>query len=388
MQRLTIRPFECAILSLVFIWLGCGGNSTVGHSPIQPAAHDLIYTANAAGSPATVSAFSQDRISGALTAVAGSPFTTGSGSLALATDGAYKFLFVANMFSGDISAFTVNTTSGVLTPVAGSPFAAEFGIDSIAVDRSGSNLYAVSLHSSNVYAYSIGSTGTLSPLSGFPVTVGPSAIASNAVVLDVSGAFLYIVTVDSMSAAAVYGFSRDLASGALSPLAGFPVPVDGRSNTAVFEPGNKFLLVTGTGVFGTVGGVSVFSLNNSTGALTPVAAALQVGTDPSGVVTDKTGHFVYIPNTGDATISELTLDASGGLASIGSPVPSGGNGSINGPMGVATDVAGHFVYVCNASNDISVFSINASDGALTPVAGSPFSTGNGPHAILFMQGKS
>jgi 6-phosphogluconolactonase (cycloisomerase 2 family) len=148
------------------------------------------------------------------------------------------------------------------------------------------------------------------------------------------------------------------------------------------------MLVTGTGVFGTVGGVSVFSFNSSTGALTLAAPAVQVGTDPSGVVTDNTGHFVYIPNTADATISAFTLDASGTLTSLGSPVPSGGNGSINGPMDIATDINGRFVYVCNASNDISVFSMNSSTGALTPVGGSPFSTGNGPHAILFVQGTS
>jgi len=41
--------------------------------------------------------------------------------------------------------------------------------------------------------------------------------------------------------------------------------------------------------------------------------------------------------------------------------------------------------VCNASNDISVFSTNG-NGGLMAITGSPFSDGgNGPSAILFVQ---
>jgi DNA-binding beta-propeller fold protein YncE len=80
------------------------------------------------------------------------------------------------------------------------------------------------------------------------------------------------------------------------------------------------------------------------------------------------------------------MDASGALTEItGSPFPSGGSGVTNGPLGIATDVAGHFAYVCNASNDISVFSIDGGSGALTAISGSPFPDGgNAPSAIVFV----
>jgi DNA-binding beta-propeller fold protein YncE len=206
------------------------------------------------------------------------------------------------------------------------------------------------------------------------------------VILDPTGKYLYVTNQDSL-AADIYGFSRDATSGALTSLAGSPVPVDGLANKTAFNPAGQFLLVTGTGVFGTVGGVTVFSLDAATGALTEVNSAVEVGTDPGAVVVDSSGKFVYIPNTADVTISAFTLDATGGLTAVpGSPFPSGGSGSINGPLGIATDTAGHFVYVCNASNDISVFSISASNGALTPIAGSPFPDGgNTPSAIVFVQ---
>ncbi|HEY8669886.1 MAG TPA: hypothetical protein VIL63_03525, partial [Terriglobales bacterium] len=59
-------------------------------------------------------------------------------------------------------------------------------------------------------------------------------------------------------------------------------------------------------------------------------------------------------------------------------------GSINGPLGIATDNSGKFIYVANASNDISVLTTN-SLGQLTPITGSPFPDGsNAPSAIVFV----
>jgi len=135
------------------------------------------------------------------------------------------------------------------------------------------------------------------------------------------------------------------------------------------QPGH-FLLVTGNGTFGLNGGIDVFAINVSTGALWIVGSPVQVGVDPAGIVTDFSDKFVYVPNTGDATVSAFAFNSTtGGFMPIsGSPYPSGGRGTINGPQGIATDNQGKFVFVCNASNDISVFSITAGSGVLTPVS--------------------
>jgi 6-phosphogluconolactonase (cycloisomerase 2 family) len=82
----------------------------------------------------TIQAFTIDA-SGTLTPLAGSPFSTSTGSLGvnpidMAMDPEGKFLYVSNYTggsSGSISAFTVNTNSGALTPIAGSPFPAGAG---------------------------------------------------------------------------------------------------------------------------------------------------------------------------------------------------------------------------------------------------------------------
>jgi len=49
---------------------------------------------------------------------------------------------------------------------------------------------------------------------------------------------------------------------------------------------------------------------------------------------------------------------------------------------VAVDPTGMFAYVVNAGADsVSVYAIKATNGALTPIAGSPFVTGTQPTAI-------
>jgi DNA-binding beta-propeller fold protein YncE len=200
---------------------------------------------------------------------------------------------------------------------------------------------------------------------------------------------LYVTNGNSL-APEIYGFSRDSTTGGLTLLPGFPGGLYGFANKATFDPAGKFLLVTGTNVPGVVGGVEVLAFDSSTGRLGLAPGApfpFQVGVDPAGVIVDASGKFVYVPNTADATISAFTLDNTSGMLTpvAGSPFPSGGVGSINGPLGIATDNSGHLVYVCNASNDISVFSINSGSGALTLVSGSPFADGgNGPSAIIFV----
>jgi 6-phosphogluconolactonase (cycloisomerase 2 family) len=376
-----------AVLSILCFAPGCGGNSSTACNCTNGGGKNFVYTANAAGNPSTVSALSSDATTGALTAISGSPYSTGSGSMALAADPGGKFLYVANYFSGNISQFSINHTTGALSPVAGGPVAAEPGMDSLAIDPTGAFLYAVTDNSENLWAYSITSSGALNALAGTPIAIAPSGTQSSAVMIDPSGKYLYVAN-RSSSSASLYGFSRNTTTGAITALSAFPVALDGVANKGRFDPAGKFLLVTGTNVFLTVGGVDVFSLNASTGALTLTSGSpVQVRDDPAGVVVDASGKYVYVANTADATISEFTLDGtSGALTKLsGSPIASGGNGNINGPLGIATDDTGHFVYVSNASNDISVFSINSSNGVLTPISGSPFADGgNAPSAIIFV----
>jgi 6-phosphogluconolactonase len=83
-----------------------------------------LYTANSHEN--TISAFTIDAATGALTSVSGSPFATGAVGgfpFAIAMDPAGMFLYTANQGSDNISGLSINATTGALTSITGSPFA-------------------------------------------------------------------------------------------------------------------------------------------------------------------------------------------------------------------------------------------------------------------------
>ena len=103
----------------------------------------------------SVSAYTIDATSGALTPVTGSPFKAGSGTTGVAVDPRGKFAYVSNYTSGNVSAYTINASTGALTQLAGSPFAAGRGSDGIAVDAKGKFVYLGNENSNNISAYTI-----------------------------------------------------------------------------------------------------------------------------------------------------------------------------------------------------------------------------------------
>jgi DNA-binding beta-propeller fold protein YncE len=82
-------------------------------------------------------------------------------------------------------------------------------------------------------------------------------------------------------------------------------------------------------------------------------------------------EFAYVTNNGDNTISGYTINpATGTLSPIASsPFPTG-----NHPGSMSVDPSGKFVYVTNDSG-LGGYAINPVTGALTAIAGSPFVVG-------------
>ena len=127
----------------------------------------LLYTAFDA--TPTVGAFAFNSTLGSLSEIQGSPYPVGTKPSALTTDPAGKFLYVTNLgvpyqsdlsasqYDGSISAFTIDSGSGALTPVAGSPFAAGINSRSVVVDPTGQFAYV----SSSTYTTGYSSYATL-----------------------------------------------------------------------------------------------------------------------------------------------------------------------------------------------------------------------------------
>ena len=69
--------------------------------------------------------------------------------------------------------------------------------------------------------------------------------------------------------------------------------------------------------------------------------------------------------------------SSGALSLSGSPIAAGIL-----PASIVLDPSGQFAYVANdSSGSISVYAVDTTTGALTPVSGSPFAAGNQPRSI-------
>src|SRR5258708_22357174 len=135
--------------------------------PVDPAG--LFSVVENRGS--NVSAYSIDGTRGALTEIAGSPFSVAPGSYpqSVTVDPAGRFAYVANQVSfplpGNVPAFAIDGTTGALTPVAGSPFLAGTRPSSVAVDPTGPFAYVANFSSNHVSAYTIaGTTGALTPM--------------------------------------------------------------------------------------------------------------------------------------------------------------------------------------------------------------------------------
>ena len=270
----------------------------------------FVYAPNSTDS--TISAYSLDGTSGALTQIAGSPFTTGPYPFGVVISPYGKFLYTANISGNTISAFSIDGATGTLTPLSGSPFAAGPYPQDLAFSPSGKFLYVSNSSGGTCFRLRANSDGSLTQVGPlYAAGLYPAALA-----VSPSG-FLYVPNANS-STISVY--SINAATGALTPISGSPFPGPGQPTQAAVAPSGQILYVSG----GNSNDIAAYRINRTTGALTPIS---------------------------------------------GSPFPGGGTDLFS----VAISSSDQFLYTADENSfQISGYSINATTGALTPLAGSPF----------------
>lgn len=374
--------FECIFAGLLVL---------LGFAMLTASAHaqsTFVYTNNENITANTVSAFVVG-VGGTLTMVPGSPFLTGgvggaagfyaSHRIITVTKSTGNFLYAsnggastANPGSNDISAFSINTANGFLTPLGLPVSSGASGPNdiSLAATPNGQFLYSGnSGFSGTISGFSVGSNGALTLLPGFPISVNG---APDGMTVSPDGKFL-AVALSLVNTVAMFSIS---ATGALTPVAGSPFPGGaGGTNTDVTINCASNLLFTGN----SHPLVTVYTIN-SNGTLTQIAGSpFTIGGSDSNVgVLSPDDRFLFVSNQSGNTITSLNVGAGGSLTQVtGSPFP---NPSGNTPAGMATNQAGTLLYAANGafgsgpSNVVTGFSI-ASNGALSPVPGSPFATG-------------
>ena len=173
------------------------------------------------------------------------------------------------------------------------------------------------------------------------------------------------------------------AGGALTPVSGSPFSTGLSSNPAsvAFSPDGS-LLAAADGGNDTV---SVFSVGGS-GALTAVSGSpfsTGGGSAPSWVAFSPDGSLLAVADTGASVhaVSMFSVGGGGALTPVsGSPFSTGG-GSV--PESVAFSADGSLLVVADEGIDrLSVFTV-AGGGTLTAASGSPFATGSSPTSVAF-----
>ena len=114
---------------------------------------------------------------------------------------------------------------------------------------------------------------------------------------------------------------------------------------------------------------------NSDGSLSPLLGTpFPAGNGPVSVVTHPNADFLYVSNQGSGELMVFVIDPE--LTSSSSVMIG------NAPLfGAITSDGARFYQTISSLAQIAGFSVSATDGSLTPIGGSPFSTGFFPRTI-------
>jgi 6-phosphogluconolactonase (cycloisomerase 2 family) len=217
--------------------------------------------------------------------------------------------------------------------------------------------------SGNVSALAISSSGGLSAVAGSPFAAGAGA---EFLALDSVHKFLFV---SNQNAGSLSVFSINTSTGVLTPVPGSPFPTPSTPHGVAVDPAGKFVFVGNES-----GSVSAFSISSTNGALTPVPGSPFPATSPFGVAISTSGKFLYVTNTNTgsglspSSISTFMIDATtGSLTAVNSPITTGTT-----PIGITADPNGKFLYLGeHMTESVGTFSADPSTGALTRVGSAP-----------------
>ncbi|HVO58311.1 MAG TPA: beta-propeller fold lactonase family protein, partial [Dongiaceae bacterium] len=317
-------------------------------------------------------------------AVAGSPFSTGATPVGIAIDPSNATLAVANLFGNSVSLFSLNSTSGVLTPAplplieaSANPFFINYGLGTTALSSPVGAVFAANAVSGDISAFtSTSSTGVLTA-AGSPVTGVPGNNFANA---DLRGHLLFVG-----GGTQVEGFAIDQTGGALTKLMGSPLSVTGTdTGSAVYvTPTEQFAYVLDS----TSGSLVQNRVDVFAGTVTGPGTSTPAFTGASNLAADTQGDFIYVlgQNATNGIQPFTTYTTTGGInASTQSPALPG-----NWTSGSVDATGQYFVAVDSTAKTLQSFSItpagtgSGSDGSLTPIGGAVTLPGTGPWVVTF-----
>ena len=250
--------------------------------------------------------------------------------------------------------------------------------DDLAVSAAGAFTFTAGVANGVAYAVTV-KTQPSSPAQncvvyGSPGTVADENVTDVLVSCTAVGRFAYAANAGDNT---ISVYSINSTTGALTPV-GSPVPTGSSPYAIAARPDGQYLYVVNE----ISNNISVYAVNATSGGLTAIPSSpFAAGMDPQALSFDPSGAYLYVANNGSDNLSAYAVNGSTGALT---PLSTATYATGAGPSAVSVSSDGRFVFVANhgGSNDISVFAITAGTGALSPVAGSPFAAGGNPHSAV------
>ena len=277
-----------------------------------------------------------------------------------------KFVYVANA-GGGVSGFSLNEATGALQALALSPYDVATTALHVTSDPAGKFLFVVNgngvLKVNTLTVYGINATtGELTRVAAYATGTDPWSAA-----VDPSGKFVYVRCEGSLSA-----YALNATTGALAPLAAPSIATAGGTGDVLIHASGLLLFTAGR----TSDTLQSFNLNPVTGALTPNATRnLPATTGPLALALSHTGEYLYTKSEGRAggaaqacLVYGYHMDvATGGLTDL-APMDTGLNNS-DAYHGVSANPTQAVIYITlvNSDNDFAAYALDLISGALTPI---------------------
>ena len=203
--------------------------------------------------------------------------------------------------------FRIDRQTGNLAQMSNFPVAPSQNFDAIAIDQLGKFVYAYA--GSQLFAYTIqAGTGQLSPVAGSPFTAPKSGlqffVGSNRLAVSQDDKYLY-----AASSGGVAAFSIDSTTGALTPVPGSPFGGSSGAAFAVVAPSTGFLYetVTTTNSTSPSTGIVGYSIDPKTGALSSLPGSpFAPGCYGNNLTSPASGKFLFAATCGMYSIDPST----------------------------------------------------------------------------------
>ncbi|MEJ2462053.1 MAG: beta-propeller fold lactonase family protein [Candidatus Thiodiazotropha sp.] len=330
----------------------------------------------------SVTGFTINANSGALSSIG--TVTPGNVPTSVTADPSGRFVYVTTSGDDAISAYTVNSSTGVLSQI-GSTSTALLQSDpiAIAVEPSGRFLYIANTGSDSISIYEINTNSGALTQVGSPVTMTAGANPTD-LVTDPTGRYLY-VTNSNQTFDDIRSYTIDPTDGTLTlnEASVTGTNMDGPTSITIDATG-RFLYTANANLVASRCWISGFEIASNTGTLTELTnspfsteTATSFNCNPTSIAADPLGDYLYAAATTDRIIA-YTMDPLSGDLTLSSNVFAS-----NDPYSLAITASGSYLYSANYwGQDVSAFTISASDGSLSEISSSPITTGgSGPISI-------